>query len=291
MRVTQNMLSNNMLRNMNNSYAKMNQYQMQLATGKKINKPSDDPVSAMQAMNYRSNLSGVEQYERNIGEVHKWMDSTDAALDEATQTIQRLNELAVQASNGTYEQDQLDNIAEEVRQLKDHLKDIGNTQINGKYIFNGNDTMNKPITENPDLQVSDNSEAVTIEVSDGIEMQVNTDPTIVFGEDLFKDIDTFIGRLEGTGEGNIDESIADLQEHKDNFVNARADLGARMNRVELMEKRVSLNEVTATKNLSGAEDADITKVIMNLKIQESVHRATLSAGSRIIQPTLVDFLR
>ncbi|MYL54004.1 flagellar hook-associated protein FlgL [Pontibacillus yanchengensis] len=288
MRVTQNMLSSNMLRNVSNSYERMGKFQEQLSTGKKISKPSDDPVVAMKGMNYRTELTEIEQYKRNVGEVHNWMDNSDAALDKTTQALQRLRELAVQGSNGTYEEGQRENIAKEVSQLKDHLKDIGNTKFNNKYIFNGNDTTTKPIDSSG---VSSNSESVNIEVFDGIKIQTNVNPQEVFNQDMFDKIDSFIGKLEGTESGDLDESIKDMADLIDNTVNARADLGARMNRVDLIEDRLASQEISATKNLSDAEDADMEKVITNLKTQESVHRAALGVGARIIQPSLMDFLR
>lgn len=294
MRVTQSMLSNNMLRNMSNSYERMGKYQEQLSTGKKIQKPSDDPVVAMQGMNYRSELNNVEQYKRNMNEVHNWMDSSDASLDKATKALQRLRELAVQGSNGTYEEGQRKNIASEVKQLKEHLADVGNTKINDKYIFNGTNTSEKPIELGEDgevLSTSTNGNPVKIEVSKGVELPVNINPENVFKEEMFKDIDKFVDRLEGNGDADYDASIADIDKHINNVVDERADLGARMNRVELIEDRLSTQEIIATQNLSDVEDADMEKVITNLKTQESVHRAALGVGARIIQPSLMDFLR
>ena len=69
MRISQGMISNNMLKNISNSYGNLNKYMNQFSTGKKITKPSDDPVVAMKGMNYRSQLSNIKQYERNLGEV------------------------------------------------------------------------------------------------------------------------------------------------------------------------------------------------------------------------------
>src|SRR5699024_10896718 len=106
MRVTQNMLSNNMLRHLMNSQSKMDKYLEQLYTGKKIRRPSDDPAIAMKGMNYRTQVIEVEQYKRNTAEVHNWMDNSESALNEAIQTMQRIRELAVQASNSTYSDDE-----------------------------------------------------------------------------------------------------------------------------------------------------------------------------------------
>ncbi|UOQ45727.1 flagellar hook-associated protein FlgL [Halobacillus salinarum] len=291
MRVTQSMLANNMLRNLSQSYGQMGKYQEQLSTGKKISKPSEDPVVAMKGINYRSQLTEVQQYKRNIGEVHNWMDNSDSALDKATQAMQRIRELTVQASNGTYEEGQRANIAKEIRQLKDHLASIANTKVNDKYIFNGANTTEAPVDQDT-YTVNNSDSTVDIPVSAGVKMQVNVEPDQVFNQQLFDDIEKFADALEGTGsDEDLDQYLDTFDSHIDDIVNTRADLGARMNRVDLIEDRLSTQEVTASQMMSDNEDADIEKVITNLKTQESVHRAALSVGSRIIQPTLMDFLR
>ena len=308
MRVTQTMLSNNMLRNLMKSQAQMDKYFTQIYTGKKISRPSQDPVIAMKGMFYRTQVAEVEQYRRNLGEVHNWIENTDAALDKATQVMHRLSELAVQASNDTNGEQERESIKKEVLQLKEHLIEIVNTNVNGKYIFNGNKTNEKPINvlvnNDGDLIDEDgnlisagefpvltnpNSGSVMIEVSKGTELQVNLDASELFNKDFFEVINTFISNLEnGT---DIDQSIGQLNEKKAEIVDARAELGARMNRVELIETRLAEQEVIAKRIMSDNEDVHFEEAITNLITQESLHRAALSAGARIIQPTLVDFLR
>ena len=289
MRVTQSMLSNNMLRNLSQSYGQMGKYQEQLTTGKKITKPSDDPVVSMKGINYRSQLTEVQQYKRNIGEVHNWMDSSDSSLDKATQAMQRVRELTVQASNGTYDTEQKANIAKEVRQLKEHMADIANTKVNDKYIFNGANTTEEPV-DAESFTINSSMSKVEIGVSEGVRIQANVNPQPVFDQGLFNDLEAFAADLE-TGSNKLDGYIAVFDNKINQIVNERADLGARMNRVDLIEDRLESQEVTASKMMSDNEDADIEKVITNLKTQESIHRAALGVGSRIIQPTLMDFLR
>lgn len=296
MRVTQNMLSNNMLRHLMNSQSKMDKYLEQLYTGKKISRPSDDPVIAMKGMNYRTQVIEVEQYKRNTAEVHNWMENSESALNESILSLQRMRELAVQASNSTYSDDELQSIKEEVEQLKDHLIDLANTNVNGKYIFNGTNTKEKPLTvENGEYTFPEQTTPVKIEVYHNIGIQANVDAEDIFNEDLFNDIDKFIAHLNNEGEEDelvdIGESLANLDKGIDNFINARADLGARMNRLELIESRLEQQEIIATRTMSENEDIHFEEAITNLITQESLHRAALAAGSRIIQPTLIDFLR
>lgn len=266
----------------------MGKYMEQLTTGKKINRPSDDPVVAVKGMDYRSQLLQVEQYQRNTNELHSWMDNSDDALDQATKAYQRMRELAVQASNGTYDAAERKNIQEEVKELRKHITEIANTNVNGKYIFNGTNTDIMPIDENGNNITTGD---VNIEVSSGIKIKANVDAAGIFDQDALDTIDQFITALENDDQASIQQSIGEIDENIDNILNARAELGARMNRLDLIENRLGSQEISATQMMSNNEDIDYEKVITQLITQESIHRAALSAGSRIIQPTLLDFLR
>ena len=296
MRVTQGMLSNNMLNNLMNSQAKMDKYLEQLYSGKKISRPSDDPVIAMKGMNYRAQLIEVEQFQRNTGEVNSWMDNSDSALDQATKAMHRLRDLALKAGNAAYGDEELKSIQAEAEQIKADLIDIANTNVNGKYIFNGTNTDTKPITvDDGDLIVDHNTSPVIIEVANGTRLQANVNAADVFGADLFDDIDAFLGLLSGDGtEGekiDVGTALDSIDENTGNIIDARADLGARMNRLELVESRLAEQEVIATKTMSDNENIHYEVAITNLLTQESLHRAALAAGSKVIQPSLIDFLR
>jgi flagellar hook-associated protein 3 FlgL len=302
-RITQGILTNSMLRNLNQSYTRLGSLQDQLATGKKITKPSDDPVVAMRGISYRGDLNNIEQYKRNIDEVNNYLDSTDIALDQATSALQRMRELTVQASNGVYTDDERANIAKEISQLREQLIDIGNSKVSGKYIFNGTQTTTPPLDRNNPGNPGANIDGATIsiEVFDGVQIQSNTNGKALFGDNsatgganLFGDITALIDDLNkaATAPGaTIDSYLTKLDQNINSIVSARADVGARQNRVDLMESRLGNQEVFASRILSNNEDADIERVITDLKIQETVHRAALGVGARIVQPSLLDFLR
>ncbi|WP_100332369.1 flagellar hook-associated protein FlgL [Bacillus xiapuensis] len=293
MRVTQSMLSNNMLSRLSNSYERLGKLEEQINTQKKITRPSDDPVVAMKGMSYRTAVLEVEQYQRNFGEAYNWVENTDSALDKATQALHRIRELTVQASNDTYEETQRQGISEEVKQLKEHLAQIANTKFGDKYLFNGTDTMSPPvdIKKNPPT-VSQNSQPVLIELAKGVEIPVNANPQKTFSQDLFTDVNDLITKLDSGATGKeLNGFLTELDNHIDAMTYERASMGARLNRIELMEDRINQQEVIAKRIMSENEDIDIEKAITQLKTQESIHRASLGVGARIIQPTLMDFLR
>src|SRR5699024_6020486 len=176
----------------------------------------------MRGMSYRTELTGIEQYKRNASGVWKWMDHADDALDKATKALHRMESLAVQAANDSMTDSERESIAKEVEELRDQIVDIANTNINGRYIFNGTDTDEKPIVENNDNPDEEGpweidegvgrNEEVMIEIAKGIKIPVNIDPDQVFDEDLLENMNDFIEALKSNNQDGIDHSIENLKE-------------------------------------------------------------------------------
>jgi flagellar hook-associated protein 3 FlgL len=299
-RVTQGMLNQNMLFNLNRNYREMEKTQEQASSGKKISQASDDPVTAVRGMFYRSSLNEIEQYKRNTGDGLSWMTATDEALDEVTSVLHRVRELTVQGQNGTNGETDRHAIAAEINQLKEHLGEIANTQMSGRYLFAGTDTKNPPyrtVPQDPSSQKefrNQNTGALELQVGQTNNVQINVSGVNVFNNDgtggIFKVLDDLVTDLQ-TPTGGSSEHLSKLDGQLDNLLRERSELGARMNRMELSMSRVDGLELSTTKMLSNEEDVDISKVIINLKTQENIQRAALSVGASIIQPSLVDFLR
>lgn len=302
MRVTNNMLINNMVGYINKNLNRMSKYQYQLATGKKISVPSDDPVVAARALKLRTDLAEVQQYKRNVEDAISWMEITEDTIDKLGDVIQRARELAVDASNGTKTPEDLQKVKEEILQLREQIIHIANTTYAGRYIFSGFST-NKPLlkedgTFNIDVM---NSEKIMFEI--GIKDNLNVNVT---GGDLFNDganavagdlpafikvFDNYIAALDSGDISKVSSIIAELDDVHNNTLRVRADVGARMNRLELTLDRIENDIISFTKLMSLNEDVDEAEVMINLKNEENVYRASLAGGARIIMPTLLDFLR
>lgn len=270
--------------------------QEQINSGKKITRPSQDPVVAIKGIGYRTDLGKVEQYQRNLGEVNNWLDSSDDALDKVGSALKRVQELVTDAANDTKTPEDRDKIKVEITQIKEQIRDLANTKVGDKYIFSGTKTLS-PLygSDGTILGETGVDGAVNIEVYDGVEIKVNTN-----GKTMFEDIDKMMENIESSLDSSkipvatgaeIGKSLDDINKNQDSVLGARADIGARQNRVEMMEDRLGAQEIIVTKQLSANEDIDYEKAITEMITQESIHRAALSVGARIIQPSLVDFLR
>lgn len=299
-RVTQTILNQNFLFNLQRSNKAMEKYQEQASSGKKINRPSDNPITAVHGMFYRSSLNEVEQFKRNAEDGHSWMNSTDEALNEVNSVLQRVRELTIKGLNETNDSSALYAIGEEIDQLKEHLGEIANTQIGGKYIFAGTDVKTPPYRTDPAVPGSPkefrctNEEMLELQVGQTNYVQINTNGTNVFNNDgsggIFKVLSDIASDFKSSNKSTTDH-LGKLDNQMDNLLKERSELGARVNRMELSMSRIDGMEISTTSLLSKEEDVDIAKVIIDLKAQENVQRAALSVGARIIQTSLVDFLR
>ncbi|TDL32585.1 flagellar hook-associated protein FlgL [Jeotgalibacillus sp. S-D1] len=293
MRVTQSMLTNHTIRQISTSYSKLQVLQDQLTSGKKITRPSQDPVTAMNGLRYRAEIAQNRNYlDRHVGEAYQWIESADNTLDKVNLALQRARELTVQASNDTYTDDQRFAIAAEIDQLTEHIGALANTKVNNKYLFNGRDTSAAPFNMTSLSFEPTNNESIEIEVMKGITIGVNVKPSDAFDSTMFSDLQALSAALkEEQPNGNISSFVSKIDSHASDVMQNRSILGAKYNRVEMMEQRLSQEETAAARMMSENEDIDMEKVLIELTSQEALHRASLSAGSRIIQPTLVDFLR
>lgn len=302
-RVTQGSITSQLLRNINKNMAQSGRIQEQMSTGMKINRPSDDPVGITYSLRYRSDLSLNDRYQTNVDSATSFLDFNDTMLTQVNDVAERIKELAVQGSNGTNPGVALDNIASEMTQLKEQLVDIANSQFKGKYIFNGQFTDKKPYDPNNPVVALRDPAAVTTDsgvldytINTGTHLSVNLIGNDVFGspsdsDNIFKVIDQMVANLGANNYAGVSGQIAQLESRMDKVLTQQAEIGARVNRVELMQQRLVELNINLEAQQSKVEDADFEELIIKSKVNESIYQASLSVGSKIIMPTLVDFLR
>ncbi|XEC95374.1 flagellar hook-associated protein FlgL [Paenibacillus tarimensis] len=302
LRVTPGMMHMQLTRNLERNLSQMQKLQNQVTTGRKINNPSDDPVGITYALRYRTELSANEQYQKNVDSALSWLDFNDTVLSQAGDVLGRVKELAVQGSNGTNPQVALDNIGDEIEQLKKQMLDISNSKLNGKYIFNGQDYDKMPYDQSvPGFDakmVTTDDAPISYALGVGVTLPVNVTGGQVLGnpppgdpDNVFAVLDNIIAALASGNHSAVAGEIANVESRMDKILNAQAEIGARVNRVELMQQRLKDLEINLTGMQSKTEDADFEKLLIDSKINENIYQASLSVGAKVISPSLVDFLR
>jgi flagellar hook-associated protein 3 FlgL len=296
MRVTNNMLISNMMRNLNSSLKRMQRVHNQMSSGKRFSMPSDDPVGVAKSLKVRADLNENVQFKKNADDALSWLETTETALMQIKEVLQRARELAVQGANGVLSPGDCQQIAKEVVQLRDHLVSLGNSTYAGKYIFAGYKTDQAPVVLNPDgsLNYTGDAGQIMYQVGVGDILQGNLTAPEIFspgGKDLFADMQALIDALNAGDSGTVSSMIGDIDVHMENILSKVAEVGAKANRVQLVVNRLGDDNLNFNKLLTQTEDVDMAEVITQLKSEENVYMAALAGGARIIQPTLVDFLR
>ena len=143
-RISFSQISSRILDRIFANYSKLEGIQEQLATGKKINKASDNPVSASQSMQLRSELDQFGSFQRNINDGLAYLGTVDSTLSTATNLYQSLRENAIQASNDTNSAESRFYIGQEVRGMFDQMVALSNTAFKGEYVFSGTNSQVPP---------------------------------------------------------------------------------------------------------------------------------------------------
>ncbi|MEI7025666.1 flagellar hook-associated protein FlgL [Paenibacillus sp. y28] len=295
-RVTQGMIHTQLLSNLYANTNRLSENQNIAATGKKLNKPADDPVGITYALRYRSDLSMNTQYQKNVDAAASYLEHTDTVLGQFDEIIQRAKELTVQGVSGSNPQTALDAIAQELGQIYEQAVTLANSQFNGKYIFNGQLTDQRPYTSDTAASDLTDTQQTQFQLGAGISIPINLTGNEVLGKPT--DGDNLFAVLKGLKdafEGGLQTTASDLMEQLDGrydkILNSRAELGARSNRVELIQGRLTDLTENLTALDSKVEDADMAETIMKLQQDQNVYQASLSVGAKIIQSSLLDYLK
>lgn len=295
MRITQSMLNTQLLRDINNNLQRMAKNQERLASQSMINRPSDDPVGATLVLRYREQLMANAQYQRNLDDALSWLELYDTTLNEVNDILQAAREEAIRGANGTHPDASRKAIAQKIEQLYHQLIAVGNTQFKGKYIFNGKQTDSPPFKAD-EKHYAENNDEIRFEVMPEIVITVNVLGEKVFGgegdqDNVFEVLQLLQTAIENGNYDDIQEAIGLLDKRIDAVLTQWTDVGARMNRLELMKARLDDENFNLQKLLSKTQDTDVAEIYTLLKTDENVYQASLSVGARIIRPSLVDFLR
>lgn len=303
MRLTNNMVIRNFVRNVGITAGNVNKYQTQIQTGKSFQYASDAPVSAAKSIRYKSKIAQLEQNEKNIEDANELMKVTESALNSYNDILQRISELAVDAANGTRGDEEREAIATEINQLKSEIVSIANTKYNGRYIFSGFETektlLNDDGTYNMDVITTGlGKEAINYSIGFGSSIQVNTLGPDVFGGEgeegekagVINNIDNLINAMKNGDSHEIRKAGAALEDDLQICLDSLADIGAKMNRLELTKNRVANSLTNITESLSLNEDADYAEAATNLANSKTIYEAALAAGAKTLSISLMDYI-
>jgi len=295
MRITDKMISDRVLGNIQSSIAKIAKLHDQISSGVMVRYPSDDAVVATRAAKIQSRLREIEQYKGNVNYAQNILNSYDTSLQEVSSVYQRLRELLVQASNGVLTADQRQAIKEEIKEIKAHLIQIANTQVGTDYVFAGYESDKAPVDDDGDIVMDPNASKPRFINALGYKIEYGLTVNDIFmtktGVSVFKLIDMSLGALENNDQAMLlKASLLSLDSLEDSVAKSLARVGGTQRMTEMVSLRIEDLNNFMNEYISKEVDTDLPKTLMELSTNQAALTAALKTAADILRATLVDYI-
>ncbi|MBO9041594.1 MULTISPECIES: flagellar hook-associated protein FlgL [Curtobacterium] len=263
----------------------------QATTLRAIQKPSDDPVGTASSMQVRKEQAAAAQYSRNANDAAAWLATTDSALSGVYSVLNNVRDLTVQAANsGTMSDTDRDAFITQFRSLKADLEAHANTTYGTRSVFAGSSTA--AVAYDPATGWAASGTDVSRRVGDGTTVRVDTAGTAVFGsgdDSVFGMIDSIVSDLQNGV--NVNARIGDVDTALGTVRGAQADVGVRHAAALAAQDSLKSATVSLESRRAGIEDVDLAKAVLDLQVQQTNYQAALAVTAKVLQPTLMDYLR
>lgn len=302
MRITDGMTNRVVLGDLSKTKASLTQLQRQISSGKRITRPSDDPFGTGRTLQLSGELEGFKQYQANVQDGIGWVTATETALSRITDTVQRARELLVQGGNDSNGQVAREGIAAEIEALTEAVKQEADVTYDGRYIFAGTATETRPYELGAtDTYAGDEGQIMRV-IGSGVALPVNVSIQTLLGNgpaaaddkllDVLRDIATDLrAGTPASAEALRGTDLERLSANIDELTRVRAVVGATTNRLQTAGTRLEQLQEASLNQLSQVSEVDMAEALVNYSSQQAAYETALRAGAKLIQPSLMDFLR
>jgi flagellar hook-associated protein 3 FlgL len=304
MRVTENSTASMVLNNIQLIRERTDHLQRQASTLLKVNSPGDDPQAASRILDMKAQMASLDQYSRNIKTGQTWLLQMDSTLDGMGNLLSRAKEIATAMANGTYGANDRDTYLNEIREIKNQIVALGNTQVAGRYLFGGFASDRPPFDT-----AAVNGAAVgtylgtadefTMEIDRGVHVAVGySGDKLLHGSpatgsndtDILGTLDKLMTALDGNDEAGIRGELTSLDAGLNQVLAVRGELGGRMQRLDNIQALHEATRLNLNSLVSDLQDADIMQVLSDLQQQQTALQATLAASAKTSSISLLDYL-
>jgi flagellar hook-associated protein 3 FlgL len=299
-RITDGMEANLLITNIESDLSSLDRTQNELSTGLLIQQPSDNPYGTALSLNLDSQISAIQDYTTNITDGTAWSETASASMQSIYQMGQTVQTLIVEGASGTLNQSDRADMAAQVDQMIDGIKEAADTQLNGNYIFAGTATTTQPwaVGTGASNTFNGNTGTLTRSVGPGAGAQVtiNADLSSVLGsgggDGLM--LDTLANVKADLLSGNTTDlgtQLTNLQGNLGQLATLQAQVGATQDQLQMASTRLQSLQTTDSEELSGVQDADMAQTTILYSTQQAGYQAALQTAAKIVQQSLLNFLQ
>lgn len=307
MQISTNLMFDRAIAQMGVTQDRLSKTQTQLSTTKQINKPSDAPDQAATITRLKSAIDRQNAYVSTINSVKDKLSQQETAASNATDVLTRLKELTIQAANDTYSGVDRKSIDLEVRQLRDQLLSLANTQdVNGNFIFSGSRVGKQAFAtdENGKLVYQGDQTVSATGVGDQSAVDINRSGTNPFDKivrldennkkmavGFFQVIDDLSAALQLNDSGGIKRAVGEMTTLQQGLSDSLASIGAATNKIDNQASLAEENVLRMKSTLSQVEDTDYTEAITKMNKDILALQAAQSSFAKIAQLNLFDYIK
>ncbi|MDD4799178.1 MAG: hypothetical protein PHO24_06605 [Clostridia bacterium] len=322
MRITNKMINTNYLSNLNSNLDNLNNLRQKAAAGRSYLKASENPAAALKAYQVRQNLSRISLYQNNVGEAASIMTEVETAVLELNSTITSISENVTRGRSGNYSEQDRANIAEVLSNFQLELFDIANYRSADKYVFGGSKMLEPPfnlesgvlyyhgIDVNSNTGFDESSIYYDIglglkttasgQIKEGTAFNISFPGSEVFGtgtdtnglpNNIFNLVGKMIEAFNTNDLSNLDSYVDKLESIAENITVKLVDVGQKSSFLSFLTERLAGNEFNATKKQTEIECIDAAEAIVNFNTQETAYLAALAMGNKLLQYSLLDYMK
>jgi flagellar hook-associated protein 3 FlgL len=298
-RVTQQTIQRSTLANLQLNLATTASMQSKLSSGKKITVPSDDPAAASDMLRLRGDLRAQTQYVRNADDGGSWLTTVDGALQSSLAALRQARDSTVQSGDAGLGPSSREALATQIEGVRDSLLAQANTTYLGRNVFAGTSNAGaafaKDTATGAYTWTGVTAGTVDRRINATTTVRVDADGAAIFGSDVGSDtsvftlLDTIAGKLRSGADATPD--LANIDTRMEKMLTQVASVGARHSQVLTAQTELQSTQLTTKTQLSGIEDIDLAETILQLQAQQTAYQGALGAAAKVLQPSLLDFLK
>ena len=294
MRVTATIQNRNFLDNISRLKARLDKAQMEVSTGKTVNRLSDDPFAASQTSRLTAVMGANDQFISMNDQLRSKLELTDTVLQALNQSVDAAKVLAAQALSGTTTPESRAALANDVQGVWEQILSESNTQFNGAFLFAGSQTTTAPFDDpGGSLVYSGNDEATYQRLDRTVVIQTN-----VTGQELFLDsppvftvLETLKTAIQANDTAGIRSALDDLETISSRVNTIASRVGNNVRLVDQIQGTLRAHNLALQENISRMTDADLAKSITDLNLTNQALNVSMNAQAQVQQLSLLDFLR
>jgi flagellar hook-associated protein 3 FlgL len=269
----------------------MNDSQIAIASGKKVQRASDGPVSYSRISHYRNVLDQNDQFLRSVAYANNWMDNSSVALQQLDTLIRDAKELAQRGLDSMANTESRANLSTSVYSIIEQGVEVGNSQYLGKNLFAGSRTkLADPFEIVGDAVVyNGNTESIIRNVSETVSLQINMDGQQILDTGLFEALFELRDALAADDEDAIRTAYDTLNGLVDEVSALKTTVDSMLNSVTLIENRLNESSLYVRQYLSDEEDVQYEEEYVKFESEKLAYQAALQSASEVMNLSVLDY--